>query len=220
VATGKVLWKAPGASPRQLWVHGGKTYFLSRNAALEPKTGKVLWTLGDQKSRQDITVACENYAVTQGGEQLRCYRITPEKAELIWTLPWKGTIYFDAPVIYRDHLYAAGNFTDGREKEKDRDGKPANGLWCMHLPTGKVLGVQRPVPDTCYEILAADGLIMDQNYRATWRAAPEAFELLAKPSTTIAASAVPAAIADGRYFARHDRNCMGISCWDLRAPLK
>jgi len=219
VATGKVLWKVPGASPRQLWVHGGKTYFLSGNAALEPKTGKVLWTLSDKRSLS-IRVANQDFAVAEDGDQLRCYRITPEKAEQIWTLPWKGTIYFDAPVIYRDHLYAVGTFTDGREKEKGRDGKPANGLWCIHLPTGTVVGVQRPVPGTCYEILASDGLIIDQNYIATWRAAPGAFELLAKPSTTIAAHAAPAAIADGRYFARLDMFCMGLACWDLRRAAK
>ena len=219
VATGKVLWKAPGAYPRQLWVHGGKTYFLSGNAAVEPKTGKVLWTLGD-RHLSSIRVANQDFAVAEGGGQLRCYRITPEKAEQIWTLPWKGTIYFDVPVIYRDHLYAAGNFTDGREKEKVRDGKPANGLWCIHLPTGTVVGVERPVPGTCYEILASDGLIIDQQYGATWRTAPETFDLLSKPSAIIAASAAPAAIADGRYFARLDAYCMGLACWDLRAPRK
>lgn len=218
-ATGKVLWKAPGASPRQLWVHGGKTYFLSRNAALEPKTGKVLWTLSDSDKRPlTIRVANQDFAVAEGGEQLRCYRITPEKAEPIWTLPWAGAIYMDGPVIHRDHLYAIGKFTDGRDQQKDRDGKPVSGLWCMHLPTGTVVGVQGGSDSP--EMLAADGLILDQQYRAAWRAGPEAFELLSKPSTTIAAAWAPAAIADGRYFARHDRNCMGISCWDLRAPKK
>jgi outer membrane protein assembly factor BamB len=223
VATGKVLWKAPGASPRQLWVHGGKTYFLSRTAAFEPKTGKVLWTLGDQKSRQDITVACEDYAVTQGGEQLRCYRITPEKAEQIWVLPWKGSTYMDGPVIHRDHLYAIGHFTDGRDQKKNSDGKPVGCLWCIQLPTGTVVGVQ--VGSDSPEMLAAEGLILDQHYKSAWRAAPGAFELLSKPSgghqqdqrfLCPAAGWAPAAIADGRYFARLDMYCMGLACWDLR----
>lgn len=215
VATGKVLWKAPGASPRQLWVHGGKTYFLSRNAALDPKTGKVLWTLSSPLS---IRVANQDFAVAEGGEQLRCYRITPEKAEPVWSLPWAGAGYMDGPVIHRDHLYAIGYFTDGRVKEKDRFGKPVCGLWCIHLPTGTVVGSQ--AGSASPEMLAADGLILDQHYGAAWRAAPEVFELLSKPSTTIAAGWAPAAIADGRYFARLDKFCMGIACYDLRAPKK
>jgi hypothetical protein len=206
-----------------LWVHGGKTYFLSRTAAFEPKTGKVLWTLGDQKSRQDITVACEDYAVTQGGEQLRCYRITPEKAEQIWVLPWKGSTYMDGPVIHRDHLYAIGHFTDGRDQKKSSDGKPVGCLWCIQLPTGTVVGVQ--VGSDSPEMLAAEGLILDQHYKSAWRAAPGAFELLSKPSgghqqdqrfLCPAAGWAPAAIADGRYFARLDMYCMGLACWDLR----
>jgi len=65
----------------------------------------------------------------------------------------------------------------------------------------------------------ADGLIIHQQYATIWQAAPEAFEQVSpygRAVHTVAAKAAPAAIVDGRYFARLDGPCMGIACYDLR----
>jgi hypothetical protein len=226
LATGRLLWQLVGARPRLRWTHRGKQYFIAGNRAIEPRTGRVLWSIGE---RESITAVCEDYLIT--GAPLSCYRITPQEAVRVWTLPWKHASYHAGPVIYREHAYVLGTWTDGRKSddgaslstpqeeppEAGQDKRIVNRLLCVHLPTGKVVGAKGPVGGTCYEMLAADGLIIHQQYGQLWRAAPDVFELVpGRPQAIIAASAAPAAVADGRYFARLDRNCMGLVCYDLR----
>lgn len=113
IATGRRLWDNPGFGFPVRWTHRGKEYFVATGTAIEPKSGKILWSIDKSWSANTAAVS-ENHLVTyhlfgagSGGLNLRCYRIDPEKAVLAWELPLTvpGGRAYHCPVIYCGHVY-------------------------------------------------------------------------------------------------------------------
>jgi hypothetical protein len=221
------------------WHHKGRTYILSDGGghvrvqdpqtgrhvnvateggrmlrALDPLTGQFLWEIPCGPTGMGL-VADDNHVLvntgrdTTGGE-LSCFRITPEKAEKMWSLdrryqmPWGGYFY---PVIHRGHAY----FTCGGESS----------LICVRLADAKVLA---EAPDlggghtgAGHFLVAGEGRTfcsgicvtgIEENGKplhAPWRA----------PFAIGYFTPLDPALADGRLFLR-DKS--GIVCYDLRTP--
>jgi outer membrane protein assembly factor BamB len=113
VATGRRLWDNPGFGFPLRWTHRGKEYFVATGTAIDPRSGRVLWSI-DKSWAHNTAAVSENHLVTHylagtgsSGLSLRCYRIDPEKAVLVWELPLTvpGGRAHHCPVIHRGHVY-------------------------------------------------------------------------------------------------------------------
>ncbi|GDY15103.1 hypothetical protein LBMAG53_39810 [Planctomycetota bacterium] len=220
-ATGKRLWQTPegfaGAMPCR-WVHGGRTYILADGAGaagdrlrlLDPKTGGVLWEVPCLRTGMGL-VASEDYAVANTGTTDKDavatgFRITPQKAERIWTLPGKKlpTGYHYA-AISGGHLY----FSPGE-----------GSILCAKLSDGEVVAELKHGGGHTgggHFLIAGEGRTISSGICFTglesetapitgspWRAAFAVGYL----------SPMEPALADGRLFLR-DKT--GLVCYDLRA---
>ncbi|MEI8121558.1 MAG: PQQ-binding-like beta-propeller repeat protein [bacterium] len=156
-ATGKVLWEKQNlnfddATP-SVFRSGGREYILSANMKgemmlLDPKDGKELWkvtglgvngfTLSPSETHVMVNVNTKtggNDAKTRAGCIWGCYRISPEKAELIWRMPDD-----------RKYQFAAWYDCIAGHQETIRDGKfyywaldVMNYSFIVEVATGKVL---------------------------------------------------------------------------------
>ena len=220
------------------WLHKGKTYILTDGGGkvrvpdpktgkltdvatasgrklrlLDPKTGNFLWEVPCGPTGMCL-VSDENHVLVNTGDdktgEVSCFRITPEKAEKLWSLdrkyqmPWGGYFY---PVIHRGHAY----FASGGESS----------LVCVRLADGKVLA-NLPNLGSGHTgggafLIAGEGRTFSQGICVTgteeqtqpikgqpWRAAFAIGYL----------TPIDPALADGRLFLR-DKT--GIVCYDLRA---
>jgi len=88
---------------------------------IEPKTGKVMWTLEDgvpcsslqcPAVHEDLLVCRGDPSGTSGGVQ--CYRITPRGATLLWQHKVGRTGRCTAPVIHRGRVFVAGRTEPGK----------------------------------------------------------------------------------------------------------
>ncbi len=123
VETGKNLWTVPAATvcyaTPAVWTHGGRQYIVSATVGvgastsgalrmIDPKTGKVLWTLSDMVPTWYPLAVSEKHAFVnvpsktinpKKSEQpwglIGAYRLSPEKAELAWTMPDKPQFWFE-----------------------------------------------------------------------------------------------------------------------------
>jgi len=125
--TGKVLWQQPKAggsnSSPVLWTHDGKTYvvFAGYNpCCVDPARGTILWQ--DEKNHgDDSTPAVSGDYLLIGLVNKKLFKLTPQKAELLWS---KGGQYGDhigSPLIYNDCVFDTGGV--GR---------------CLDLKTGEI----------------------------------------------------------------------------------
>ena len=95
------------------WTHKGKEYAVAGGVCFEPRTGKVLWQVigrsggrgGGSAALSENHIVFNSARVDKGGG-ITCYRITPEKAELAWSLPPELRGDTASPCIYRGHVYA------------------------------------------------------------------------------------------------------------------
>ena len=219
-STGKRLWQtgeaisADSTTPCR-WHHKGKTYILLNSAvepatlrAIDPRTGKDLWKAPAGSVGMGL-VADEDHVVTHNKNgAVTCFRITPEKAEKVWTLDRKYRLpgSFCYPVIYRGHLY----FPPGGE----------HSLICVRLSDGEIVA---ECPNLGgghtgggHFLIAGEGRTLcsgvcvtgieedTKPLQAPWRI-PFAIGYL---------TPMDPALADGRFFVR-DKT--GLVCYDLRA---
>jgi outer membrane protein assembly factor BamB len=137
-ATGKDLWKLPGAGHRfhvpTKWTHDGKEYVLSMSESggkesiftvhcIEPVTGKVLWSQAVGKAAcKGVTVYGDMMTVmvdledTGGGgavpatSKARCiaYKLTPAKPEMMWEAACGFVSLHTLPAINDKYVILAG----------------------------------------------------------------------------------------------------------------
>lgn len=109
--TGKKLWSLPKESnsyPGPVrWVHKGREYFLSGCGALiEPRTGRILWTVGGRLLSANAEYLLTEVPKTDTQPYVwQCHRISPEKVELLWSNGKHGVwSAWKVPVILHDHV--------------------------------------------------------------------------------------------------------------------
>jgi outer membrane protein assembly factor BamB len=222
------------------WRHKGKTYILTdggsvlrkpdpktgkfvdvpttdggRLRALDPKSGAFLWEIPCGPTGMCL-VADEDHVIANTGDaksgEISCFRIAPEKAEKLWSLPkqvqmpWGGYFY---PVIYRGHVY----FTSGGESS----------LVCVRLADGKVLGDVKEQggghTGGGHTLIAGEGRTFSSGICVT--GVEENTKPLHAPWRVAFAigylTPLDPALADGRLFLR-DKT--GIVCYDLRKVIR
>jgi outer membrane protein assembly factor BamB len=184
---------------------------------LDPKTGQFLWEIPCGPSGMCLVVD-ENHVVCNTGTdkegEISCFRITPAKAEKLWSLPkeysmpWGGYFY---PVIHRGHLY----FSIG--------GKEGS-LVCVRLADGKVI-VNLPDLGGGHTgggafLIAGEGRTFSQGICVTGieeRMQPVKGQPWRVPFAIGYLTPLDPALADGRLFIR-DKT--GLVCYDLREGAK
>ena len=203
------FWTLGGNAGPHRWVHGGKEYLISGGVALEPRTGKVLWRVG---WRGHTSAVSEHYAAFNGDGKtfgMRIYRVSPERAELLHTLPPEYAMCGcnNGCAISDGHLYAYG---------LDETTRVATFL-VVNLETGSVVYRKRaPRWATSYFPVIGDGRLFGEG-PSMCRAEPSAFEprgafpgTFGAPSMSVGTSC---AYSDGRLFFRANDSLM---CYDVR----
>ena len=205
--TGEKRWTASvsgGNCSPALWASGGTKYILCRTSAglacVTLATGEVLWkTKAGGNSTPVVSGDIAVFLNNNKEDGLVAYRLTPEKAEKLWSVPFSDR--GSTPVVYKDRVHIVCN------------GVAA----CYGLEKGD-LKWEEKLPGEIASPLVADGkLIGTCESGATLimvRAGSDTFELLGRHR--ISANWVPSpAISDGRLYVRRGH---GVACYDLRRP--
>jgi outer membrane protein assembly factor BamB len=212
--SGKQLWgPVPNCirktSAPLVWRHEDKNYIVSafnRAVCLEPKTGKLIWEIGEDVANQGTPAICENYMVTGVGVKgsgVTCFKISPSGAQKHWSLPPQYACHVTSPVIYKGHVYC---FAGGGM------------AICVDLESGKIVGAASFYSvRSCSSFVAAEGRIVRPhlyNKLLLYDADPEKFRQLGAIWTapSYGENTTPA-IADGRLVFR-GKDC--VYCYDLR----
>jgi len=250
-ATGRVLWEKQGlnfedATP-SVYRSGGREYILSANMKgemmlLDPKDGKELWKVtglgvNGFTLSPSTTHVMVNVNTKTGGKDPKtivgciwgCYKISPEKAELLWKMPED-----------RKYQFAAWYDCIAGHQETIRDGKfyywaldVMNYSFIVDVATGKVLFETDKTVGGQQWYLLEDKIIgrinaSHSNAGGTspfhmWRVANDKIEELTgryNPPDVAGGYTVPmqAPIVAGRMFERTQSG--EIQCYDLRARTK
>lgn len=213
-ASGKLLWKqaklhSSWGSSVVSWVSAGKTWLICNCdgsvCCVEPSTGRIVW---DARSGGHATPAISGDIVVVHGDKLRAYRMSPEKAELLWEMK-SNTDRMSSPVIYQGCVFW--------------DGAYQTGFGCVALATGVEAWHEKTQTSHCSSLVAADGKVFmnfgafmhgyDTESVRMFKATPQKFEELGRfsPHVTICSSPT---LADGRLYLRLDD---AVACYDLRA---
>ena len=140
-ATGRRLWTIPDTCHRWTdacrWVHGGDQYIIAPGPAnvkaIEPRAGRILWTI--EQGVGDAPAVSEHHLVLvsrMGGfardakgapRDMKCYRISPQGAGLLWEHAQLNKSRHAAPAISGDHLFFPSR----------------TGIACVELATGKLI---------------------------------------------------------------------------------
>jgi len=209
--TGKVRWHLPGlgTAGASRW----REYLLASTKegaiCIEPETGKIIWTLPDTGGPGLLPVGDDYLVCNTGGKKkegaLACYRLSPQKQELVWELP-SGTAYSDyvSPVIMDGYVFT------GRKQ-----------MTCIELATGKVKETSASGPSG--SLMGGSGRLLywtDLGHTAPSAvlAVAEPGKMTAKPFVLNVAGPYDTTIhfpmVDGRFIVRlSDR----LACHDLRA---
>jgi len=220
-ATGEVVWtqkKVRGEEASAVpWTADGKTCIILHAEktvyCLELKTGEVVWTApGGVEAGSSTPVIDGDVMVFCGGDDklgLTAYRLSPEKAEPLWNVPFKER--HASPVIHDGYVYAIGgaNATYG-DREKGR-------VLCVELKTGKVAWdeVIGRGPELSSPVIA-DGKLIAVVGTSLYliKADPAGYRLLGKADLRLAPWASPA-FSDGKLYLR---GVKGVVCCDLTRP--
>jgi outer membrane protein assembly factor BamB len=250
MADGKILWEKKNLT----WTHatpsvyrsGGREYVLSANmngemTLIAPKDGKELWKVtglgknGFTLSPSDKHVMV-NVNTATGGEDPKtrvgciwgCYKISPEKAELMWKMPED-----------RKYQFAAWMDCIAGHQETIRDGvfyfwalDVMNGTFMVDVETGKVIAeTDQTVGGQCWYLIGdkivgrinATHANMATSPWEMWSVAGRKFAQLPgkfNPGWTAGAYATvqQCPVVDGRIFERTKDG--EINCYDLRAGKK
>jgi outer membrane protein assembly factor BamB len=227
-ATGKKLWTVrSGVGGRNyaiLWKNGDKTRFITPDVhCVEPKTGKVLWSVEHGGKRNCIPCVSETTLLCHTDSGFSAYRIDDQQATKLWTndkiVGWR-TI---SPVLYREHAWVRAVTPENAAASRAR-------TFCLDLVTGQIKGDALGLKSFS-SVIAGDGRLFNGNAAVVFyqNADPAKFvdlcasqggvvqncadEMLAvvlqgQPETT-------PIYADGRLFSR---TFDGIICYDLRKP--
>jgi outer membrane protein assembly factor BamB len=250
-ATGKVLWEKPGMnythSTPSVFRSGGREYLLSANMKgemrlVDPKDGKDLWTVTGLGANgftlsPSTTHVMVNVNAKTGGKDANtrvgciwgCYKISPEKAELLWKMPED-----------RKYQFAAWFDCIAGHQETIRDGRfyywaldVMNRSFIVDVATGKVLFETDKTVGGQQWYLLEDKIIgrinaTHSNAGGTspflmWKVVGDTFEEMTgrfNPPDVAGAYTVPmqAPIVAGRMFERSQSG--EIQCYDLRARTK
>jgi outer membrane protein assembly factor BamB len=110
-----------------LWRSGGKNYIIAAGSwgviacCIDMQTWKVVWDIKKGNMDQATPVIIDDTLIfTSGGTC--AYKITPEKAELLWKSPVADGI--ESFVVYQDHIYM--DISNHRQPE----------LYCLSVKTG------------------------------------------------------------------------------------
>jgi outer membrane protein assembly factor BamB len=214
--TGKRVWTQPKVqsanSSVAQWTTGDKSYLLccghGGTYCVEPQTGEVRWQAPGGWSGDSTPVIVDDCAVVYTGHGMQTFRITPEKAELIWERRL-GDDRGASPLVYRGSVYAIGG--------KFGRGGPA--IRCFDLRTGEVKWQQKMDDAECASPLLADGKII-ANVGQSWfpmhtimfRPSAERFEKLGETPPGAVATCSSPAVADGKLYLRMDG---AVGCYDL-----
>ncbi|MBI3830427.1 MAG: PQQ-binding-like beta-propeller repeat protein [Planctomycetes bacterium] len=209
--SGKPLWKGGGngRSSPILWASGQNKYLIVDNSCLDLRTGKVVWK-SDWSDGGGITpVLSGDTLVASNG----AYKLTPEKAELLWKMPdiYMGSSDCTSPIVYQDYIYWYHDWYS----EPD--------WWCIDLKTGKVQWKQKsliPSGTSISSPILVDGKIIRPNgdghsckpFKVEMlQATPEKFVQLSVFDPGALYFCSPA-LAGGRLYLR---TADGVSCYDL-----
>ncbi|MBI3832154.1 MAG: PQQ-like beta-propeller repeat protein [Planctomycetes bacterium] len=141
--TGKVLWTNPAwksswavwakgkfISPA-LWVSQGRPCVISTDGnnawcCLDLETGKSLWTFEGVPSEWSSPVVCGDIlaAIMGSPTEVRAYKLSPDKAELLWKKPVGG---WGTYTVAQNNLYVYSNI---------REFGPTT-FYCLDLKTGE-----------------------------------------------------------------------------------
>ncbi len=208
--TGKVLWKNPKLKNQQssaaTWVASGIPCALVNAGVnlylVDPKDGRELWAVKCGGVSMPA-VSGDVAVVAAGGEiGLAAYRMTAEKAELMWKVPWKDA--HSGALIDKGFAYALGGAF----------GEPGRGkAICVELATGSVKWEQTIGNAQHSSPLLADGKIFAFNggQLLVIQATPEKYTPLGAANLGIETWSSPA-LADGKLFVRTGK---GIVCYSL-----
>jgi outer membrane protein assembly factor BamB len=217
--TGKLLWrngaiggKWDWGSSVVPWTKNGKSYLISGNGhCVDPDSGKDVWVA------QGITASCVFPAIFDDtaiffGANIQAYKLTPEKAELLWSKPGNSGDRVSSPVVFQDYVYTSAN----------------GGTRCLNLKTGEVVWEEKAHRTMFCMPILADGKIFaacddggnhgHDNYWPSlfcFKATPEKFvQLGITPKDVVMAYCSSPAIANGKLYL-HQLDC--IACYDLTA---
>jgi outer membrane protein assembly factor BamB len=209
--TGKLLWRQASVKNTfnsvALWSHEGKSYVLAVAAGeallcIDADTGAVAWKSAETFIAKSTAtpVVVGDVAVVRGSA---AFRLTPQKAELLWKGQLGGCYYGGDPVVFQDFVYLASAYGEDR---------------CLDLKTGAKKW------DAKVEIFseapaAADGkifLIYGKREIGMIKASPEGFVELGHFAAVSPVSMFSSpAVAGGKLFVRL---CDCVACYDLAAP--
>ncbi|HET6250164.1 MAG TPA: PQQ-binding-like beta-propeller repeat protein [Tepidisphaeraceae bacterium] len=157
--TGAKLWSVPvggygvfqcfaPCSSVVEWMSGGKSYLVGvANCGLycvDPDKGKMLWQepMAKQAEGSSTPAMDGDLAVVHGDKAVQAYKISPEKAELIWTAG-KHAYRAASPLIYQGNVYAV----------------TTDEIQCLDLKTGALKWQEKSNGNYCSPILV-DGKII------------------------------------------------------------
>jgi outer membrane protein assembly factor BamB len=230
--TGKQLWggvkidglghgRGGGAHSGVPMPIGNRTLVVMGPAVMDPRTGKVLWSvdakyfrgeLGNAAVSGDVIVFGNGIKNKESDRGLSAWRFNGSTAQLLWE---KDDNYcqagFATPTIYKDHLYIA---------TRPKNGNSEGAVLCVELKTGKIVGSVDRVrgEGNIAQLLAGDGrMLVGQQGGSWWRTDPQNFARLCEfpggDSVPNNQSSHPQAMCGGRLYSRGDFNLV---CWDLR----
>ena len=183
--TGKLLWRQPkcwGNSSPVLWTHDGKTHIIfgegnacqtGGTCCIDPANGNVMWSCLAENSGCTPVVSGDDL-VLKGNQKMRVYKMTPEKAELVWEKPRAGGGYLGSAVVYQGCIY---------------DSLYGGGGHCLDLKTGEIQWTAKEGFGLCYSSpCVVDGKVIAYPQRlfddfgsiVMFRPTPEKFEMLGK----------------------------------------
>jgi outer membrane protein assembly factor BamB len=226
--TGKELWRAPGiggtrgAGGYVRWVHKGREYVLAAERCLDPRTGKVVWSLPSGVHRAGFTPAVTEDHVVYGNYErgLTCYKIDEKGGTLAWDFagvpkPPAGkpaanfNTHFSSPLIHRGRVYCWAS-VPGSKSVVD--------VVCLDLASGKVLGsVPAAGSETCTSIVGSDGVAITghRGNLAMFAYDGKEFKRVGEPLLVKWESYTTPALADGRLYVRLFGR---LACYDLVQP--
>ena len=190
--TGKIAWEipAPKAPP--------ETAPADPKAKRRPPPEPQLHAWGTPAVCEDYLVLAGNFSAHGGAKPvathrgLSCWRIGPEKAEPVWSLPpAEYSAQHESPLIYRGHVYTK-----------------AKGIACVKLDNGQVLG--KAEGGHFDSLVGADGRLFNRTH--TYIADPAGFRSVALKAMGFA-EFVTVAFCEGRLYGRVGD---GVVCYDLR----
>lgn len=209
-ASGKLLWQSKVGSDWGSsvvpWFGGGKWCLvasgLGGTACLDAEKGTLMWEA--HAGSASATPVIQGDTLVVNGSKLVAFRISPDKAELLWETGGFGSDRMGSPFIYQDHVYVNGG-----------------GLGCVDLKTGAIVwrgpGTQLSSP------VEADGKIFayfNGPGEVQWgcsllmcKAVPDQYQELGRFIPNGSSCSSPA-IAGGKLYLRQKD---GVACYDIES---